>query len=261
MSHRLPPLIRWPGGQSRELKKLTPYFPKHTAYVEPFAGGASFFFGKDPAQIEALGDTSPWLMKFYDSVRRGALRSCQRGVPYSLSAFRRALKSTSACSRLAVSALGFGGFLGGQKGGFDWSRRRMGTRFGTMLYGQKMKKLPSYERRLRHAFLTTGSFERTMKKFDSPSTFHLLDPPWPENHSKEYYGNDDSEVTPERVAKVVRKMKGTVWVLYNAHPAVVQAFRGRGFRIYKIRTKTLHAKRGAQQGVKLLITNRPLRRR
>ena len=252
MSWRLPPLIRWPGGQSREVKKLERFFPEHDTYVEPFSGGASFFFGKDQAETEVLGDTSPWLMKFYDQVRKGGLRRCR--IRYSKAAHRKALRGRTACDRMAVSALGFGGYLGKE------SLQRRNLPSGAPLYTQKLKKAPIYEARLRHAYLTTGDFERTMKSFDGKGTFHLLDPPWPENHSKEYYGNDDSEVTPADVARVCSKMKGTVWVLYNVHPAVLEAFRGRPFKIHKIRTVKNHPRRGARRGVKLLITNRALRR-
>ena len=234
------------------MKKLEQYFPEHDTYVEPFSGGASFFFGKDQAETEVLGDTSPWLMKFYNQVRKGGLRNCK--IKYSRTAHARALKGKTACDKLTLSALGFGGLRGASH-----IQVRKNLRPGTPMYQQKLKKLPIYEGRLRHAHLTTGSFERTMKQFDGPGTFHLLDPPWPENHSKEYYGNDDSEVTPADVAKVVGKMKGTVWVLYNVHPAVLEAFRGRKFKVYKIRTVKNHPGKGAQPGVKLLITNRRLR--
>lgn len=256
--YRMAPLIRWPGGQSREVKKLMPYFPEHETYVEPFAGGASFFFGKDRVPEEVLGDTSPWLMKFYDDVRKGKAQGCK--INYSERSFRQALKRKDACSKLKLSAMGYGGFLGARHGYLD---KTSGHRNGKALYTLKMKRLPIYERRLRNAWLTTGGFARTMKKFDHKRAFHLLDPPWPENHSDKYYGNKDSEVTPYDVAKVGAKMKGTVWVLYNDHEDVKDAFRGRKWHIYRVKTRAFHKHKGGQgQGyTKLLITNRPLRRR
>lgn len=258
MSYKLPPLIRWPGGQSREVKKLERYFPKHDTYVEPFAGGASFFFGKEPAREEVLGDTSPWLMKFYDQVRRGRARGCR--IRYSERSFRKALRGRDACSRLTLSALGFGGYLGARGGYFDKLRGKT-TRQGAPVYTLKMKHLPRYEERLSRAWLTTGSFERTMKRFDHKQAFHLLDPPWPENNSKRYYGNEEWEVPPDDVARVAGKMKGTVWVLYNDHPDVLEAFKGRKWHVYSVKTRAFHKFKGGQSYTKLLITNRPLRRR
>lgn len=34
------PIVPWIGGKRRLAERLLPYFPPHTCYVEPFAGGA-----------------------------------------------------------------------------------------------------------------------------------------------------------------------------------------------------------------------------
>lgn len=257
MSLEMPPLIRWPGGQSRTARKLRRFYPKHDTYVEPFAGGASFFFDKDPVPVEVLGDTSPWLIKFYDAVRKGALKKCGKGIPNNAATLRRAQSRKDVCSRMTVSALAFATERAFQKGASVSFNTRSSKR---LVYTEKFAHRKDYERRLRHAHLTTGSFDRTMRKFDSPTAFHLLDPPWPDNHSKEYYSNADSEVTPAHVAKVVRSMKGTVWVLYNDHPAVRAAFLGKpGFKTYRIKMWCMHPSRSGQDCVKLLIVNRRLK--
>jgi DNA adenine methylase len=239
----MPPLIRWPGGQSRTCRKLRGRYPKHKTYVEPFAGGASFFFDKEPSEIEVLGDTSPWLMKFYDQVRKGGARACRKGFTG-----KESMKGTNACSRLAVSALMYAGF---SRGSIDKTRITNGR-----AYASKLKNLDKYEKRLRHAHLTTGDFAKTMKKFDSPTTWHLLDPPWPDNWSKEYYGKDD--LTPAQVAKVAKRMKGTVWVIYNDHPAVKEAFKG--FKIYRMHMHGFSPRGGSRPITKLLIVNKPIKR-
>mgnify|MGYP000541494504 FL=1 len=37
------PLIKWPGGKSREIDKIKPLIPEHKRYVEPFFGGGALF--------------------------------------------------------------------------------------------------------------------------------------------------------------------------------------------------------------------------
>lgn len=255
-SMKLLPLIRWPGGQSRMAHKFNKLIPEHSTYVEPFAGGASFFFHKKPVETEVLGDTNDWLIPFYDDVRHGGLRKCKSGITYSQKTLDKSLNKYDACSRLAVSAIAFGGYLGAKSGKIDQYRGRMGMTSKDKVYTAKLKKLDRYEKRLRHANLTTGSFDRTMKQFDGPDAFHLLDPPWPDNYSDTYYGNDDSEVTPQRVAKTVKKMKGKVWVLYNVHPKVIEAFQG--LHIYRVPLRNFDAKRSSQKSERLLISNYPL---
>lgn len=40
------PILPWMGGKRRLAKQIIPLFQKHTAYVEPFCGGAAVFFMK-----------------------------------------------------------------------------------------------------------------------------------------------------------------------------------------------------------------------
>jgi len=46
------------GGKNRLASRIIPLIPKHTTYVEPFAGGAQVFFHKEPSAIEILNDQS-----------------------------------------------------------------------------------------------------------------------------------------------------------------------------------------------------------
>lgn len=264
----LAPPLRYPGGQSRTANRLIKYFPRHDTYVEPFVGGGSFFFAKEPAETEVIGDTSPWLIDFYDQVRRGALRSCYPGgIPNRDSVLQKHLGKPDACSRLVVSALAFGGgLLHKDKRSTQLDNTRAE---GDLVYRNKMKpkKLAEYERRLRAAYLTTGSFERTMRKYDSSTTWHLLDPPWPDDRggikgrSDGYYGKKQSVVTPAEVAKVSRKMKGIVWVIYNDAESVRKAFcgRGTGFKCYRVKMPIFHPTKGAQVGYKIIASNRRIK--
>jgi len=65
-----------------------------------------------------------------------------------------------------------------------------------------------------------------MKKADSKKTVHYLDPPYvgTENVYKE-----NNSVTPERVCKIAKKMKGQVIISYNEHPSVRKSCEGMRF--------------------------------
>ena len=73
------------GGKNRLAKRLIAIFPKHTTYVEPFAGGAQVFFRKEPSKVEVLNDLDGDIVNFY--------RVCQNHYEELLRYFRFALVS------------------------------------------------------------------------------------------------------------------------------------------------------------------------
>ncbi|MEI1140810.1 DNA adenine methylase, partial [Pseudomonas aeruginosa] len=49
------PIIPWIGGKRRLADRIFQLFPRHSCYVEPFAGGAALFFLRPvPAEVEVL---------------------------------------------------------------------------------------------------------------------------------------------------------------------------------------------------------------
>ncbi len=64
------PIIPWIGGKRRLADRLFPLFPKHSCYVEPFAGGAALFFLRPvPADVEVLNDVNGDLVNLYRVVQ------------------------------------------------------------------------------------------------------------------------------------------------------------------------------------------------
>lgn len=65
------PVVKWAGGKGRLLSQLTPLLPKgvrHMRHVEPFAGGAAFFFAQTPPRA-LLCDINQHLIGTYQAVR------------------------------------------------------------------------------------------------------------------------------------------------------------------------------------------------
>src|SRR5580658_8448222 len=53
------------GGKRALAKRIIAIFPKHTTYVEPFAGGAQVFFRKEPSKVEVLNDLDSEVVNFF----------------------------------------------------------------------------------------------------------------------------------------------------------------------------------------------------
>ena len=61
----LAPPLSSPGGKAKWVGKLLPLVPPHKIYVEPYAGGASLFFAKEPAEKEVLCDIDGEIVDLY----------------------------------------------------------------------------------------------------------------------------------------------------------------------------------------------------
>ena len=84
------PIIKWPGGKSRELPHIRPLIPDYDRYIEPFFGGGALFFALEP-QRAAVNDSSRALMEFY----RTHMKQCGEN-PFHW--FRSELEACPFCS-------------------------------------------------------------------------------------------------------------------------------------------------------------------
>ena len=62
------PLIKWPGGKSREFEYIKDIIPPHERYVEPFFGGGAVFFQLHPKKA-IINDVCEELVNFYKFIK------------------------------------------------------------------------------------------------------------------------------------------------------------------------------------------------
>lgn len=64
------PILKYPGGKSKEIPQLTKYIPAYKGmYVEPFFGGGAMFFHLEPCKA-IINDINTRLMWFYTAVQQ-----------------------------------------------------------------------------------------------------------------------------------------------------------------------------------------------
>ena len=57
--------FRYAGGKFYARKLVLAHIPRHTAYIETFAGGASIFFAKPKVEFNQLNDIDNELINVY----------------------------------------------------------------------------------------------------------------------------------------------------------------------------------------------------
>lgn len=220
------PIVPWIGGKRRLAKKLIPYFPKHSCYVEPFAGGAALFFLRPyPAETEVLNDINGDLIKLYRVVQNH-LEEFVRQFKWALSSRQifswmqmtrpETLTDIQAAARFYyLQQLAFGGKVDGRT-------------FGTATTAPPGLNLLRLEEtlsqahlRLANAYIEHLPWQKCLEMYDRPHTFFFIDPPYWET---EGYGVDFGFDQYEDLAMRLGQLKGKAIVTLNDHPAIRAAF-------------------------------------
>lgn len=241
------PSIAYPGGKSKVAKKIIAEMPPHSVYVEPFAGAAHVFFHKIKVDKNVLNDLNRELIGFFKDVKNKKI-CCDTSASKKRFERIKNKRNKTVCDYVYLNKNAYGG-----KGTFE----------GNPSYGHLEVKNPAGKKfcidgyRLDKVKLTTKDFKESIRENDSKDTLFYVDPPYVKANKKEcLYGKGKCSVSPEEVAKSLRKIKGKAIISYDDHPDVRKAFKG--FNISKITLPYTFAKeKGKIKGKKqeLLIKN------
>lgn len=220
------PIIPWIGGKRRLADRIFPWFPPHTCYVEPFAGGAALFFLRGhPADVEVLNDINGDLVNLYRVVQhhleefvrqfKWALSSrqvfewLQETPPATMTDIQRAARF------YYLQQLAFGAKVEGQH-------------FGTATTSppglnllRLEESLSAAHLRLSNVFIENLPWQDVLRRYDREHTLFYMDPPYLET---EGYGVDFGIEQYEEMARVMATLKGKAIVSLNDHPEIRRIF-------------------------------------
>jgi DNA adenine methylase len=202
--------IKWFGGKGKMTAKLVPLIPRHNVYVEPFGGGASLLFAKEPSPVEVYNDIDEGLVAFFQVLRSPELFSrfhaALKLTPLSRSEYRRCRDAwrdepdpvERARSWFAVARQSFGGRFGS---GWVTSLQPEARRWRHAVDG-----LRDCHERL--ALLTVESKDGILciEPYDSPDTFFYCDPPYIASSRKS--GGYDNEMTDVDHGALLETLQG-----------------------------------------------------
>ncbi len=217
--------ITYMGGKSRLAERLIALFPRHTAYVEPFAGGAQVFFRKEPSRVEVLNDLDGELVNFlricqlhheellrwlsYAVASRKLYELYQRQPPELLTDIQRAARF------LYLQRVSWGGKATDQNYRYTLQRSgRFAPSFIRPLIEQAAKRLDRVQ-------LENWPYEKVLERYDRPDTLFYCDPPYVDrplyrfNFAREHF---------QALADRLKRIKGKFLLSINDHPVAREAF-------------------------------------
>ncbi len=249
--------IPWLGGKSRLAKRIVQMIPDHEHYGEVFAGGAWVFFGKEESKYESINDLNSDLVAFY------------RVLQYHLEEFCRQFKFMLSSREWFTDwdrQLLAGGLTDIQRAArFYYLQRHafsaevVGRTFGRSTHKaprinlvRMEEELSAVHLRMSHVTVENLPWQIYLARYDSPTTFFYLDPP--------YWGFEDiygrgifSPCDFERLAECLSLLKGKFLLSINDIREIRDIFHS--FHIHEISTSYGSRNSGNTAVRELLIGN------
>ncbi|RFB73807.1 MULTISPECIES: DNA adenine methylase [unclassified Herbaspirillum] len=220
------PIIPWLGGKRRLADTLIPRFPQHKCYVEVFAGGAALYFLRPPAEVEVINDVNGELINLYRVVKNH-LEEFVRQFKYALSS-RQVFKwlqdtPTETLTDIQRAARFF--YLqqhcfGGKVDGQTWGTATTAPPVNLLRIEEN---LSAAHLRLASTYIENRDWAKCIETYDRPHTFFYMDPPYWETAG---YGVEFGLEQYERMAGLMRSMKGKAILSINDHPEIRRVFAG-----------------------------------
>jgi DNA adenine methylase len=242
------------GGKNRLAKRIIEIFPKHTTYVEAFAGGAQVLFHKEPSAVEVLNDLDGEIVNFF--------RVCQLHHEELIRYFRFALvsrrlfdlqKATDPATLTDIQRAARYLYL--LKNSFASLVRHPNYHWHVVQPpGFNLENLPALfentHKRLERVQIECLPYEEILKRFDRLTTLFYLDPPyWGRELYRFNFTVDDFVKMEERL----RGIRGKFVLSLNDLPEVRELFSK--YQLHEIETPYSAQKSAGKRYRELLIAN------
>ena len=222
------------GGKFRLKKRIIDLFPKdyeNMIYIEPFVGGGSVYFSKEPSKEEIINDIDKDLIEVYKGFKKYDFDQIKKDVDgkYSKEEFYKI--------RDNIPKDKYNKFL------------RLFILFRTSYFGlsrsydrtKSISLRENYSERLKNTKIFNTDYKTIIKKYDSPNSLIYLDPPY-EGSTKEHYKN--SIIDYEELKNILSKIKGKFILSINKSDRIKELFKN--FNISEIKTEYVNPITGSK---------------
>lgn len=222
------PVMRYYGGKAKVAPWIISHFPPHRVYTEAYGGAASVLLQKPRVHAEIWNDLYDELVNLFRVLRSPTesrfLVQQVRLTPFSRREYEAAFLPASdpveqARRTLVKSAMGFGSNSVFRRTGFRPGHTRAGQIPAIDWYKQPAA-LEQIIDRLRGVIIENQPALQVLQRYDSPTTLHYVDPPYPRSVRGEdgRYRHEMADEDHRELARVVHSLKGTVVISGYACP-------------------------------------------
>jgi DNA adenine methylase len=224
--------LKWHGGKHYLAPKIVALMPLHLHFVEPFAGGLSVLFAKNPDGIsEVVNDLNADLTNFWDVLKSEEnferMARILAATPFSQVEWERAQNNSNLKDPVTRAASFFTlcrQSMSGRMRDFapltrNRTRRRMNEQASAWLGA--IDGLAEVHERLRRVVILNRKAEDVIESQDGANTLFYLDPPYVHETRATTIEYGEQEMSAEQHAsllKVVERCVGKVMISMYHHP-------------------------------------------
>lgn len=250
-------ILNYMGGKSLLTKKIIPLIPQHQCYCEVFSGAAWLLFRKEESEVEIINDINSDLVTLY-RVIKNHLEEFIRYLKWILVArdeFTRFKTENPDALTDIQRAVRFYYLLRNGYGGkvYKPTFNIAPTKRPNLNLLRIEEELSAAHLRLCRVYIENKPYQEIIKRYDRPSTFFYVDPPY--YTFEDYYGpgifsTDDFFL----LAQLLSNIQGKFVMSINDVPIIRDLFKN--FHIEEVMTS--YSAAGAhrkKQVTELLIMN------
>ena len=232
------------GSKRSILEEVLALIPDHNTYIEPFVGSGVVFWNKPSAKKSIINDKDKDLIKAYRLIKKTSPDMARYPDVDNLTKQRIFFEKTPTSTEDKLI----------------WLILKFCNTFGSrgkppLLKGSnpltKIKNIQKYKDKLKNTTITSTDYLETIKKYDSPTSFFYLDPPYEKSASGLY---EIFKMTFEEFGDSIKKIKGKWLLSINDSPNIRRIFKD-------FKTRSISAGGGSNAGFgsvvrkELLISN------
>lgn len=219
--------VLWFGGKGHLSGWIVDHLPEHDTYVEPYGGAAAVLFAKEPAPIEVYNDLHGDLVNLFRVLRSDQYANLHieaSAILHARAEYEHAVDllnsdETDPYRRALAFFVGMNQGFGGTYPTLGRWAKSKGQRLSggmgnnTAQWWRKVSFIGDWHERLARVQIENRPAIDVMRDFDSPTTLHYVDPPYPSGTrtaSLNAYKHEATDADHRDLVKFLLDVEGAV---------------------------------------------------